>query len=186
MVAPRAVHDPVRLAAAFTGEASVTYVDIHAETDGIAAAYTRQAWPWLLGGGVAATLSLAAGLRDPGRLVRVVGSICAALLMTVAALSLAGARLTLVHVVALQFVAGIGLDYALFFSRPRLDAEERSRTLRTLFTCNAMALLTFGLLCLCRTPLLRDIGETVALGVIAAMLCAFMFAGQAPGARAPA
>jgi predicted exporter len=30
-----------------------------------------------------------------------------------------------------------------------------------------MALLTFGLLCLCRTPLLRDIGATVAIGVVA-------------------
>ena len=183
VMAPRAVRDPARLATAFTGEADVTYVDIHAETDAIANAYTRQAWPWLLGGGAAAVLSLAAGLRDPGRLLRVVGSIGAAILLTISALTLAGVPLTVVHVVALQFVAGIGLDYALFFSRPRLDAEERSRTLRTLFTCNGMALLTFGLLCLCRTPLLRDIGETVAVGVVAAMLFAFMFAGIAPSAQ---
>lgn len=181
LLAPRAVQNPARLAAAFAGEADVTYVDIHAETDAIANGYTGQAWPWLLGGGAAAVLSLAAGLRDAGRLLRVLGSICAALLVTLTALKLAGVKLSLVHLVALQFVAGIGLDYALFFSRPRLDGEERSRTLRTLFTCQAMALLTFGLLCLCRTPLLRDIGETVAVGVVAAMLFAFMFAGVAPG-----
>jgi predicted exporter len=68
----------------------------------------------------------------------------------------------------------------LFFSRPRLDVEERSRTLRTLLTCNAMALLTFGLLCVCRTPLLRDIGTTVATGVVWAMIFAFMFTGPKP------
>ena len=100
--------------------------------------------------------------------------------MTIAALTLAGVRFSVVHLVALQFVAGIGLDYALFFSRTRLDVEERSRTLRTLLTCNAMALLTFGLLCVCRTPLLRDIGTTVATGVVCAMLFAFMFAGPKP------
>ena len=90
-------------------------------------------------------------------------------------------RFSIVDVVALQFVTGIGLDYALFFSRTGLDAEERARTLRTLFTCNAMALLTFGLLCVCRTNLLRDIGTTVAIGVVCAMLFAFMFAGPKPG-----
>jgi predicted exporter len=180
IVAPRAVADPARLAAAFAGVPGVTLVDIHAETNAIGATYTRQALPWLGAGAGAALLGLAAGLRDGARWLRVVGSIGAALLVTVAALDLAGARLSLVHVIALQFVAGIGLDYALFFSRTGLDIEERSRTWRTLVTCNAMALLTFGLLCLCRTPLLRDIGVTVATGVVAAMVFAFLFAGPRP------
>ncbi len=71
---------------------------------------------------------------------------------------LSGVRLSLIHLVALQLVAGVGLDYALFFARRQLDGEERARTLRTLVTCNAMTLLTFGLLACCQTPLLRDIG----------------------------
>jgi predicted exporter len=177
IIAPRTVRAPTALAAAFAGQGDVTYVDIHAETNGIAASYTSRAWPWLLAGAGAAVLVLAMGLRDRMRLLRVLASIGAALLVTLAGLALTGTKLSLVHLVALQFVAGIGLDYALFFSRTGLDAEERARTLRTLFTCNAMALLTFGLLCLCRTPLLRDIGETVAVGVVAAMLFAFLFAG---------
>ena len=177
IIAPRAVRDSAALAAAFAGQGDVTYVDIHAETNGIAASYTSRAWPWLLAGAGAAVLVLAMGLRDRVRLLRVLASIGAALVVTLAGLALTGTKLSLVHLVALQFVAGIGLDYALFFSRTGLDAEERARTLRTLFTCNAMALLTFGLLCLCRTPLLRDIGETVAMGVVAAMLFAFLFAG---------
>ena len=32
-----------------------------------------------------------------------------------------------------------------------------------------MAVMTFGLLALCRTPLLRDIGETVVIGTVAAL-----------------
>jgi predicted exporter len=79
-------------------------------------------------------------------------------------------------------VAGIGLDYALFFARPLLDAEERARTLRTLVTCNAMAILTFGLLGLCRTPLLHQMGLTVVIGALAAMVFGFLFAGERPDA----
>ena len=68
-----------------------------------------------------------------------------------------GVRLSMLHLVALQFTAGVGLDYALFYARRQLDEEERARTLRTLVTCNAMTLLTFGLLAFCRTPVLaRD------------------------------
>ena len=74
-------------------------------------------------------------------------------------------------------MAGVGLDYALFFARRQLDAEERARTLRTLVTCNGMTLLTFGLLAACQTPLLRDIGLTVAAGALAAMAFSFLFAG---------
>ncbi len=103
--------------------------------------------------------------------------IAAAGLVTLAVLTAAGERLSLIHIVSLQFVAGVGLDYALFFARRQLDAEERARTLRTLVTCNAMTLLTFGLLAFCRTPLLRQMGATVAIGAVAAMVFGFLFAG---------
>jgi predicted exporter len=85
-----------------------------------------------------------------------------------------------VNIVALQFVAGVGLDYALFFARRQLDEEERARTLRTLGTCNAMTVLTFGLLALCSTPLLRQIGLTVVIGAVAAICLGFLFAGPRP------
>ena len=104
--------------------------------------------------------------------------------MTVAVLTATGVRLSLIHIVSLQFVAGVGLDYALFFARRQLDDEERARTLRTLVTCNAMTVLTFGLLALCRTPLLRQIGVTVVIGALAALVFAFLFAGERPRAAA--
>ena len=140
----------------------------------------RAPWRWLALGGVAALLALTLGLRSAGRVARVVGAVAAAELLTVAVLTAAGVGLTLIHLVALQLVAGIGLDYALFFARRQLDEEERARTLRTLVTCNAMTLLSFGLMALCRTPLLRDIGVTVAVGAVAAMGCAFLFVGPRP------
>jgi predicted exporter len=108
----------------------------------------------------------------------VLAALAASGVVTVAALSLAGQALTLVHIVALQFVAGVGLDYAVFFARRQLDEEERARTFRTLVTCNAMTLLTFGLLAFCRTPMLRTIGISVVIGTFSALVFAFLFAGS--------
>jgi len=182
-------HDPARLAVAFAGQGpayqspayqSAIYVDMRAELGGILSGYTARAWRWLGWSALAVLVVLAVGLRDPVRVARVLGAVGAALLATVAGLTAAGVKLSLIHLVALQLVAGVGLDYALFFARRQLDAEERARTLRTLITCNGMTLLTFGLLAACQTPLLRDIGVTVAAGALAAMAFSFLFAGQAP------
>jgi predicted exporter len=156
------------------------YVDMRTELGRILSDYTARAWRWLGWSGLMVLAALAVGLRSPARVLRVLGAVAAAMLVTVAVLTLLGTRLSLIHLVALQLVAGVGLDYALFFARRQLDTEERARTLRTLVTCNAMTLLTFGMLAACQTPLLRDIGVTVALGAVLAMLFAFLFAGVRP------
>ena len=161
------------------GPPRTIWLNMRAEADLLLVRATAQAWRWLVGGGAAALAVLAISLRDWRRAARVAGAVGAALLVTFAILGLAGARLSLLHVVALQLVAGVGLNYGLFFTRPRLDEEERSRTMRTLITCNGMSLLTFGLLAFCQTPLLRDIGFTTATGVVLAMCFSFLFSGEA-------
>ena len=135
-VAPRGVRDPARLAAALRDQ-PVVFVDVGRETSALAGGYARAAWPLLLGGGLASLACLLVALRDLRRVARVLGAVAAALLVTRRGADLAGVRLSLIHLVSLQFVAGVGLDYALFFARPQLDEEERARTLRTLVTCNA-------------------------------------------------
>ena len=180
LMVPTTVKDLPRVQAALE-EAGVTWINVGAEANAIVAKYTRTAWRWLAYGAIAALATLLLGLRDPIRVARVVGSVAGAALVTVAALTALGARLSIINIVALQFVAGVGLDYALFFARRQLDEEERARTLRTLSICNAMAVLTFGLLAFCRTPLLRQIGLTVVIGAVSAICFAFLFAG--PKAR---
>jgi predicted exporter len=179
VIAPSDIRQPQRFATAMQ-DAGAIYVDVTAEANTVVAAYTAMAWRWLGLGAIAALVAIAVGLRDLRRVVSVAGAIAGAVLVTVGILTATGARLSLLHIVSLQFVAGVGLDYALFFARRQLDEEERARTLRTLVTCNAMTLLTFGLLALCRTPLLRDIGTTVVIGALAALIFAFMFAGEPP------
>jgi len=179
-VALRGLRDPDRLRAALVGQEGVMFVDMRQELGGILSSYTTEAWRGLAWSGLAVLTVLTVGLRQPTRVLRVVGSVGAALVATIAILTLIGARLSLIHLVALQLVAGVSLDYALFFARSLLDQEERARTLRTLVTCNSMTLLTFGLLAFCQTPLLRDIGQTVAVGAIMGMGFGFLFAGETP------
>ena len=181
-VALQGVTDSSRIAAAADGTGAV-FVDMRRELSAVLADSTDGAWRWLAISFVVLLAVLAAGLRDLGRVLRVAGSVLAALVVTVAILGATGVRLSLIHLVALQLVAGVGLDYALFFARRQLDAEERARTIRTLVTCNAMTLLTFGLLATCQTPLLRDIGETIAIGALLAMLFAFLIAGKSTHER---
>jgi predicted exporter len=173
------VTDPAAVAA--LGDARTVYVNMRAELGTALSFYTTRAWRWVGWSLILVLAVLGAGLRSPLMVARVLGSVLAAALVTVAALTFFGLRLSLIHLVALQLVAGVGLDYALFFARRQLDGEERARTLRTLVTCNAMTLLTFGLLAFSATPVLRDIGVTVACGAAAALGFAFMGTGE----RAP-
>jgi len=177
VIAPSDIPDPKRFAAAMQ-DAGAIYVDVTAEANYVVATYTATAWRWLGLGALAAVIAIAFGLQDLRRVISVTGAIAGAILVTIGILMATGARLSLLHIVSLQFVAGVGLDYALFFARRQLDEEERARTLRTLVTCNVMTVLTFGLLALCRTPLLRDIGTTVVIGALSALVFAFMFAGE--------
>ena len=169
---------PAALAALAQGD--TLFVDIHAETNALVSGGAARALRWLLGGAAAAVAIMLAGLRQPLMVGRIVFAIASAAVVTVALLTLAGVRLSLIHLVALQFIVGIGLDYALFYARRQLDAEERARTLRTLVTCNGMTLLTFGLLALCRTPILQAIGVTVAIGAVSSMCLSFLFVGLRP------
>jgi predicted exporter len=183
LIAPDDPRQPDRFANALHN-AGATSVNIADELNTIVADHTALAWRWYALGLGAALLLIAAVLRAPGRVVAVGGALAAAQLMTVTILTALGTALSLIHIVSLQFVAGVGLDYALFFARRQLDQEERARTLWTLLTCNAMTVLTFGVLVFCRTPVLRQIGATVVIGAVAALIFAFLFAGPLPGPTA--
>ncbi|OUJ03290.1 MMPL family transporter [Acetobacter cibinongensis] len=183
MILPGAVSDFPAVQAALAGQPDLMALDLNHEINALTAHHTALTLKWTAVGSVLAFLVLVFGLRDVRRLARVVCTVGATLLVLLAFLALRGAPVSLVHIVSLQFVLGIGLDYALFFARPQLDAAERARTIRTLLTCNVMTVLAFGLLGFCHTALLREIGVTVACGAFLFMLFSFILAGQyAPSA----
>ena len=72
---------------------------------------------------------------------------------------------------ALTLVAGLGLDYVLFYSRAQ-DSRDARATSAAVFICALSSLLVFGILSLSSIPVLEGIGSTVFVGVLAAYLLA--------------
>ena len=185
VIAPSGLTDPAAFRSTLADAPGVHVLDIPAEMSALVAAYTGRAWRWLGLGAGCALLALIVGLGGVRPLARVLAPLAGAVIVTLALLGRLGVHLSLFHIVALPLMAGIGLDYALFFARRQRDGDERARTFQTLILCHVMTLATFGLLALCQTPLLRGIGLTVTIGVVSAMVFSFLIAGQPPVRSAP-
>ena len=69
--------------------------------------------------------------------------------------------------VSLVLAAGLGLDYALFFDHAGDNYKDQLRTLHAVIVCSITTMLVFSLLALSSIPVLRAIGSTVAIGVLA-------------------
>lgn len=129
---------------------------------------------------LAATVWIA--LRDRRRVLRVLLPMALSTLLVLALLRGFGVELNLFHLVALILGAGLGLDYALFFEHAGDDRAEQLRTLHAVIVCSLTTLLVFALLALSSIPVLRAIGSTVALAVVANFVLALLIA-RAPAAR---
>ncbi len=105
-----------------------------------------------------------------------------AIALTMSILHITGTALSLFHCVALLLVAGLALDYALFFFRPGTDTAERERSLRAIVICAITTAAVFALLSLSSVPVLRMMGTTVTLGVILAFAATLGLARYARGA----
>ena len=201
LVIPQGLRDPAALRQALAGlpPEGLLWVEIKAEMAAIIDAATLRALLWCGLGGLAVLLLLALALPAPAptpamaarpaarqflarplAALRVALPILAALLATLAALSLLDQRLTPFHLAALLLAAGVAIDYALVFGTlAGQSPDDANRTLAAVFNCTMTTLLTFGLLAFCQTPILRGIGLTVALGASAGFLLALMLAPRA-------
>ena len=94
--------------------------------------------------------------------------------LIVAILHMLGISLNLFHLVALILAAGLGLDYALFFEHAADDDAEQRRTLHAVIVCSLSTLLVFATLSFSSLPVLRAIGITVAIGVVANFFLALL------------
>jgi len=151
-----------------TMDTAIRYVDLKQVTGTMLEQFRDNALRNLLWGVVAIALIIVVGSRGGGvRLVRVMLPLSAAIAVTLALLHGMGERLTLFHLTSLLLVAGIGIDYGLFFSRTDAPGE-RGRTLHALRVCATSTATVFAILALSRLPVLHAIGLTVLIGVIAA------------------
>jgi predicted exporter len=143
--------------------AEVTALDLKRESDAMVSAYRDQSLALAALGVLAITAVLALGLRGARAVVAVLLPVIAAIVTTAAALAAAGTRLSLLHLVALLLVLGVGTNYSLFFSRFAPDAE-RLASAYAVVVATATTLIAFGALAASGTAILRAIGITVTLG----------------------
>jgi predicted exporter len=162
-------------AIAASGVEGAVLLDLRGEVDRLYSGYFDRALRMSGLGLAAIVLLLAVALRSPRRVAGVMAPLVAGVLVVAAYHTLAGTRLTLLHLVGLVLVVAIGSNYALFFDRlaQARDADV-GRTLASLALANATTVATFGVLSLSSIPVLQAIGSTVALGAFLTLLFSAM------------
>lgn len=173
-----AVADPAALAAAIgaLADPAVVALDLKAEAEALVSGYRDESLALWAIGLAAIALVLAAGLRDARAVARVIVPVLAAIASAAAVLALAGVRLSLLHLVALLLVLGIGTNYSLFFGRFVPGDAARRRNAYAVAVAAATTLVAFGVLATSATPILRAIGATVALGAALSLVFAAAWA----------
>lgn len=166
--------------------AQTQLVDLKGEADALYSGYLQEAILLSLAGLAAIALLIAVALRSPGRMGRVMAPLAATVLMVMAALALAGQRLSILHLVGLLLVVAVGSNYALFFSgggRRQQEDDAHSiapNTLASLLFANICAVAGFGILSFSSVPVLNAIGATVGPGAVLALVLAAIFSAPAP------
>jgi predicted exporter len=151
---------------AATGIAGVTFVDKIADISALLGRYRRQ-MGWVIACSYVAIFLLLLP-RYGRRAWRVVAPSVLASLAALALFGLTGQPLQLFHVLALLIIFGSGVDYAIFLIE-RPAAREGSPWLGVALSA-ASTLLSFGLLSLSGTPVLRAFGLTMLVGITVSML----------------
>ncbi len=170
----------IQQALAAAGQPEALFVDMLGETTRLYTTYLDEAILLSLAGFAAIVLLLAATLRSPVRLLRVLLPLVSSVLLVVAGLALAGEKMTLLHLVGLLLTVAVGSNYALFFDRSGSGADDAGtpRTLASLAIANCTTMIGFGILAFSQVPVLRAIGVTVGPGAVLALLLAAILAGQ--------
>jgi predicted exporter len=160
------VKDLGALRAFAAAEPDATLLDLRQASESLVARERGRMLVSLAIAAVALVGVIAYALRSRTRVLRVLAPMAVTTLVVVAALRGAGISFTLFHLISLILVAGLGLDYALFFEHAADDPVEQRRTLHAVLVCSISTLFVFALLAASSLPVLRAIGLPVAIGVV--------------------
>ncbi|APZ42058.1 MMPL family transporter [Acidihalobacter ferrooxydans] len=162
----------------------ITLLDLKAQSNALMTGFRTEALHRFAWGALGMLALLIVGLRRLRPLLRVVAPVTLALLIDIGAILASGTQLSLFNLVTLLLVAGVGIDYALFFNRPEPHPEEHRRTAPALSICLLSTVSLFGILGLSDIPVLRAIGLTAGVGATAAFLFAWALAPAGTRRRA--
>ena len=157
------------------GDGNLAYLDLKAESDRLVTGYRREALRWLAIGAVAALLMLISGLRDAMSVAQILTPLVLALIVTAGVLLASGAALSILHLLGLLLVAGLGLDYGLFFNRRFASPSEAEHTAAAVLLCAATTVTVFAILAFSGLSVLNSIGRTVAIGAMLAVAFGYGF-----------
>ncbi|MDH3510046.1 MAG: MMPL family transporter [Gammaproteobacteria bacterium] len=175
----RGLSDPERLAAWLAVEVpEATLVDFKAASESLVLTYRSRIHMVLFAAFGLIALILLWRLGLSARLWWVLGTLASAVAVTVAINAWLLAQLSIFNLIALVLVAGLGLDYALFMSRPESGAVGIQQTRHAIRVCAASTLVAFCILAVSSVPILASIGITVATGVLLNFLLAWLGSTQ--------
>ncbi|MGH8621343.1 MAG: MMPL family transporter, partial [Burkholderiales bacterium] len=145
-------------------------LDLKRESDSLYRSYRAEVLENSLLGAAAIVVLLYASLRSPRRVFDVLAPLAAAVLVTAGILAAGGYQLSIFHLVGLLLVVAVGSNYSLFFDRQAPSGGARERTIVSLLFANVTTMIGFGLLAFSRVPVLHDIGLTVGMGAMLALV----------------
>ncbi len=164
---------PVELAARVqTWEPQIELVDLHQSSLDLMRDYRHGAIKTIIFASLLIIALLLFEQKEPRRVLWIVLTVMASLTTTVLVVTSMHAGLTIIHLVALLLVMGLGLDYALFVSRKETVAEQTA-TRHAVVACALTTTMTFGILAGSSIPMLKFIGLTIATGSAASFILAF-------------
>jgi predicted exporter len=166
LVPVRQIHDVPLLRHAIAHYDGVYYVDQIEEFTRIFKRYRQQAIG-LAGGAYLVVFALLLW-RYGRRGIFVMLPPLLAALITLEVLGLLGQTLHFMHVLALLFILGMGVDYAIFLAES--PADEDPTTMLALTLSALTTLLSFGLLSVSSQTVLQSIGLTTLIGIAVALL----------------
>jgi len=169
--------EPVALAQRIKSwQSEVTLVDLQESSKTLVRDYRNGALKTLSVATIFILALLFFGHRQWRQIVWIALTVAAALATTVVTVTLVQSGLTIIHLVALLLVMGLGLDYALFLSRKE-SAQEQGATRHAVLACAITTTLTFSILAVSSIPVLSFLGLTIAVGSAASYLLAVVGSG---------
>ncbi len=141
----------------------VSILDLHASSVALMSDYRSRAITTVSFAALLIIVLLLHQRRQPAQVMWIAMSVAAGLVLTVAVVTAVQGQLTVIHLVALLLVTGLGLDYSLFLSRSESE-EERRATNRAVLACATSTTIAFAILAGSSIPVLAFLGLTVAAG----------------------
>ncbi len=151
---------------------NVELLDLKAASISLMADFRERLLRILGGSLIVVAVALCLITRNGRRSLWVFGTVTAAIALAVTGTAHLRDTVSPFDLMSLALVAGLGLDYGLFFSKAFRDRQDASDTARAVLICALSSVLVFGILSTSSIPVLNGIGSTVAVGVVAAYLLA--------------